>query len=73
MEPSYKSPAINSFLDSLLPQGRDRVKLIQKDLCVTCLGHAKEFTNELVNVNMLSLVCVRHAKIKYLGVSNEIH
>tara|TARA_R110002050_G_scaffold27377_1_gene71325 strand:- start:230 stop:439 length:210 start_codon:yes stop_codon:yes gene_type:complete len=47
MEPSYKSPAINSFLDSLLPQGRDRVKLIQKDLCVTCLGHAKEFTNEL--------------------------
>ena len=47
MEPSYKSPAINSFLNTLLPQGRDRVKLIHKDLCVTCLGHAKEFTNDL--------------------------
>jgi hypothetical protein len=47
MEPSYKSPAINSFLDSLLPQGRDRVKLIHNDQCVTCLGDAKEFTNEL--------------------------
>ena len=47
MEPSYNSPAINSFLDSLLPQGRDRVKLIHNDQCVTCLGDAKEFTNEL--------------------------
>jgi len=47
MEPSYKSPEINAFLNALAPQGRDRVKLIHNDQCVTCLGDAKEFTNDL--------------------------
>jgi len=45
MEPTYKAPEINAFLNSLI--GKDRVATIQSNKCVTCMADAKEFTNEL--------------------------
>jgi|TARA_R100000093_G_C1943267_1_gene73084 hypothetical protein len=43
--PTTKAPEINAFLNSLI--GKDRVKTITSNKCVTCMGNADTFTDDL--------------------------
>ena len=44
-EATYKAPAIDAFLKSFI--GKDRVKTITSNKCVTCMGEADTFTDDL--------------------------
>tara|TARA_Y100000310_G_C19956107_1_gene479104 strand:- start:108 stop:314 length:207 start_codon:yes stop_codon:yes gene_type:complete len=43
--PTTKAPEINAFLNSIT--GKDRVKTITSNKCVTCMGNADTFTDDL--------------------------
>lgn len=44
-EATYKAPVIDAFLKSFI--GKDRVKTITSNKCVTCMGDADTFTDDL--------------------------
>ena len=47
MEPTKKSPEVESLINAFNPTGRNRVSSIQNNVCTWCGGEASEFKNSL--------------------------